>query len=139
MFNKSAILSMLTAAFMHLNCIARATETPLPLHLYPADQQVKEGEIVTWYLTAAGTEPLQYQWKRDGKEIPGAIGNTLRIGSAKSSDQGVYTCRITNAAGNTETQAVALKVEAGTAFVENQPVKSPTKTGASAQAAPVSH
>jgi hypothetical protein len=100
---------------MHLNFIARAAETPLPLHLYPLDQRVKIGQMVSWYLTAAGSEPLEYQWKLNGKAIPGANANVLRIVSAKESDQGAYTCQIKNHAGLTETETVALAVEsAGT-------------------------
>jgi hypothetical protein len=121
--NRNTIFSVLTAAFMHLNCIARAAETPLPLHLYPQDQQVKKGEVVTWYLTAAGTEPLEYQWKVNGKEIPGGNTNVLRIASANPSDQGLYTCTIKNEAGATVTQTVALTVKPDSEITTAQKIK----------------
>jgi len=113
MLNRSTIFSILTAAFMHLNFIARGAETPLPLHLYPLDQHAKVGETVSWYLTTAGSEPMQYQWKLNGRNLTGANTNILRIASVKTSDQGVYTCEIRNEAGATETEKVALSLDTG--------------------------
>ncbi len=124
---------------MHLNCIARAAETPLPLHLYPLDQRVQEGEPVSWYLTTVGSEPLEYQWKLNGKEIPGANANVLRIASVKTSDQGLYTCQIKNSVGSIETEKVALAVNSGTALntaQKVQPNKAPAQSTAQ-QSVPV--
>lgn len=139
MRNRSTIFSILTAAFMHLNFIARAAETPLPLHMFPLDQQAKVGQVVSWYLTAAGTEPLQYQWKLNGKAIPGANGSVLRINEAKASDQGDYTCEIRNSAGATETEKVALAIDTGSTLNTAQRIdvnKAPTNTTAQSTVPP---
>ena len=104
----SVFLCLQTMAFV------QAADTPVALHLFPQNQQTKEGAPVAWYLTAAGAEPLQYQWKLNGKEVSGAKSNTLRISSAKLADGGFYTCAIKNQFGIIETEPVSLTVQKDT-------------------------
>jgi hypothetical protein len=56
---------------------------------------------VTPYLrvTATGTQPMLYQWRKDGVDIPGAIYQPLYLGSTSSNDSGSYSVFITNRAG----------------------------------------
>lgn len=42
---------------------------------------------------------LQFQWQRNGVDIPNADRSELRVRSAKLEDSGTYTCRIHNIAG----------------------------------------
>ncbi|MDD9232935.1 immunoglobulin domain-containing protein [Enterobacter kobei] len=52
-----------------------------------------------------GSAPYTYVWKKGGTAIPGKTASTLNIPSAQSSDAGVYTCEVTDAAGKTLTSA----------------------------------
>ncbi len=107
--NKSLVfLAALTIHSFQFKSISQAEEGPLSLHLYPQNQQIKMGETVKWYLTAAGSEPMEYQWKLDGNNLSGPQSNTLEISSVKSSDKGLYTCAVTNKFGTVETGPVKL-------------------------------
>ena len=65
----------------------------------PQSQTVSEGSSVTFSVTATGSEPLLYQWMKDGAPISGATGSSYTIGSVKASDAGSYMVMIINAQG----------------------------------------
>ena len=52
-----------------------------------------------------GSAPYTYVWKKGGTAIPGKTASTFNIPSVASSDAGVYTCEVTDAAGKTITSA----------------------------------
>lgn len=58
-------------------------------------------------VTAAGTEPLFYQWRQDGSEVPGANASTLDLGPLTNGGGGVYSVVVSNAYGSV-TSAPAL-------------------------------
>ncbi|WP_284645292.1 immunoglobulin domain-containing protein [Paenibacillus silviterrae] len=82
----------------------------------PNAATVTAGQTATFSVTANGDTPLSYQWKKDGNaltdggNISGATTATLSITNAQSSDAGSYTAVVTNAAGNTESNAATLTV-----------------------------
>ena len=49
---------------------------------------------------AAGTEPLSYQWRQDGADVPGANNATLNLGQLTNGSGGSYTLVVTNAYGS---------------------------------------
>ncbi|MBE2213839.1 MAG: alpha-amylase [Opitutaceae bacterium] len=53
--------------------------------------------------TASGTGPLEYQWLRDGSEIPGATQPTYDVPHPKKADAGTYRLLVRNRAGTTLT------------------------------------
>ena len=60
---------------------------------------------MSFSVTATGTEPLSYQWQKDGVDltdggsITGATTATLTIADVMESDEGGYRCVVTNTAG----------------------------------------
>jgi hypothetical protein len=50
-------------------------------------------------VTAGGSEPLSYQWFRDGVAVPGATEPILEFEEARLAQAGSYSVRIRNAAG----------------------------------------
>ena len=52
-----------------------------------------------------GSAPYTYVWKKGGTAIPGKTASTLNIPTTSSTDAGVYTCEVTDAAGKTLTSA----------------------------------
>lgn len=72
---------------------------------------------VTWYagrpfsfsVAAGGSQPLIYQWKLNGTDIPGATGATYS-GTASAGNAGNYTVKVMNAAGETLSEAAILTV-----------------------------
>lgn len=64
-----------------------------------AAQEVNEGTNVTFSITATGTEPLTYVWKK-GTTVVGDNSNTLVINNAQVADSGSYSVTVSNSAGN---------------------------------------
>lgn len=47
-------------------------------------------------VTAIGTTPLSFQWKKNGVDIPGAIDSILNITNIHFDKEGYYTCTVSN-------------------------------------------
>ncbi|MCJ7445724.1 MAG: immunoglobulin domain-containing protein, partial [Methanotrichaceae archaeon] len=58
------------------------------------------GEQATFSVTATGSEPLSYQWKKDDQDISGANTATYTIDSVTSSDSGEYNVIVSNDCGS---------------------------------------
>jgi alpha-tubulin suppressor-like RCC1 family protein len=54
------------------------------------------------HVRAAGAAPLEYQWRRDGVDLPGATGPTLEALGTAAELAGTYTVRVANALGAVE-------------------------------------
>ncbi len=77
------------------------------------DETVDEGAAVSFAVTATGTDPLAYQWFKDGVAITGnasAATATLTFGAVTPADAGTYTCRVSNALGDATSGAFNLTV-----------------------------
>ncbi len=78
--------------------------------------------FVSLSVTATGTAPLSYQWRKDSADLPGETGATLIIDPASVSDAGVYDCRITNGGGSVLSNTADVAVVALSAVL-NPPVQ----------------
>ncbi len=72
----------------------------------PGDVSVVKGDdVAVFSVVATGSNPLNYQWTRDGMVIvddghfKGAQTATLRINDPVSGDEGEYRCRVLNGCG----------------------------------------
>ena len=71
---------------------------------------------MSFSVTATGTEPLSYQWQKDGVDltdgssITGATTATLTIADVMESDEGGYMCVVTNTAGMDTSNTALLTV-----------------------------
>ena len=54
------------------------------------------GSSVTFSVTATGSQPLYYQWYKDGEEIPGANLSYIYLPSVTNTDAGIYAVIISN-------------------------------------------
>ncbi|MFT3782203.1 MAG: immunoglobulin domain-containing protein [Nibricoccus sp.] len=68
------------------------------------------GKTVTIAVTASGTAPFSYQWKKNGSDISGATGSSYRIASVTSTDAGTYTVAVANSAGSTLSDQAVLAI-----------------------------
>lgn len=86
----------------------------------PEPKTACTGTSVSFSVTATGTG-LNYQWRKNSGNIPGANSATYNIASVKLTDAGNYDCVVSNACGTplTSTQA-ALSVDE-TPVISNQP------------------
>lgn len=60
-------------------------------------------------VTATG-DALTYQWRKNGKPIPGAVNSTLNITDAELADDGVYQVWVSNASTTVGSTAVTVRV-----------------------------
>ena len=67
----------------------------------PTAQTVTEGQTATFSVTATGTAPLTYQWKKGGTDISGATSSTYTTPATVSADNAaVFTVVIRNDKGS---------------------------------------
>lgn len=76
----------------------------------PVGTVVSYSEQAAFSVTASGTGPLRYQWKKNGVSISGATSPNYTIMSATASDSADYTVQITNTLGSVTSQAAHLRV-----------------------------
>src|SRR4030095_6391503 len=99
----------------------------------PQSQTVPEGSDVTFSVTATGTEPLRYRWRRNGVTLPGATNSSLTLFSVTSSNAGNYSVIVTNIAGSAiSSNAVLTVTPATTNMVPVVPLIRPTNGAPSA-------
>ena len=67
------------------------------------------GQSASFMVTAVG-DNLMYQWQMDGVDIPGATSATFTIPSVAESDEGMYRCNVSNAAGAVASDEAQLTV-----------------------------
>jgi hypothetical protein len=76
----------------------------------PAGVEVTEGEVVSLSVSASGTEPFSYQWRRNGLAIAGATGATLEISESDPADSGSYDVVVSNYKGSVTSAAATVTV-----------------------------
>ncbi len=68
------------------------------------------GESVNLAVTAAGTQPFSYQWRKDGVVISGQTNNTLSLSNLKENNAGYYSVSVENLLGGVSSIPVPLTV-----------------------------
>ncbi|MEY2879557.1 MAG: hypothetical protein RLZZ15_1937 [Verrucomicrobiota bacterium] len=76
----------------------------------PVAQSVTLGNTATFSVTASGTAPFAYQWRKGGAAISGATFATFSIPSVGLNDAGSYDVTVTNGAAIATSTAAALTV-----------------------------
>ena len=99
----------------------------------PANQSVTEGQTATFSVTATGTAPLTYQWKKDGTAISGATSSTYTTPATSSADNAaVFTVVVTNGTGSVTSSNATLTVTAAPPAISVQPAALTITAGATA-------
>ncbi len=71
--------------------------TPPSIVSQPDGQLACIGQPATFSVIADGTAPLQYQWRKDGGDIPGATAPSHTIAAVAPEDAGQYDVVVTDA------------------------------------------
>ena len=101
---------------------------PPAITTQPANQSAVAGNAVTFNVTATGTAPLSYQWRKAGSAIAGATGASYTIASVKTNDAAAYTVVVTNLAGSVTSSGATLTVFVGP-FFTTQPTNRSARLG----------
>ena len=111
--------------------ILTVTSVPI-ISTQPAAQTVTAGASATFSVTAAGTAPLSYQWKKGGTDISGATTSSYTTPATSLADSGTaYSVVVTNELGTATSDAVILTVTMAPVITE-QPVAKTVNSGATA-------
>jgi hypothetical protein len=110
--NSVGIFHLCAAACLLLATLPTSVGAQLSPYIpsQPANQTVDGGQSATLSVTAGGTEPLRYQWLKDGKILAGATSSAYTIPSAERQDVGFYRVRVGNVDGSVISRAALLMV-----------------------------
>lgn len=104
--------------------------TPPAITSQPAPQSVAVGSSASFSVTASGTAPLSYQWKKDGVDISGATSATFSLSDVQVTDAGDYSVVVSNDIGSTTSDAAALTVLVTPVSITSQPASASVLIGA---------
>jgi len=95
-----------------INALASGSANLLPLiTTQPANQTVPAGNSATFSVSASGTAPFHYYWRRNGSSITGANAASYTTNNVQMSDSGTqFSCLVSNMFGSTNTQLATLTV-----------------------------
>ena len=115
------------------NTSGTATSSPATLTVNPASGQpsitrqpssvaVTAGQTATFSVSASGTAPLTYQWRKNGTAISGATSSSYTTPAATTSDNGSqFNVLVSNSAGSVTSNIVSLTVTANSYLLSASP------------------
>jgi alpha-tubulin suppressor-like RCC1 family protein len=88
----------------------------------PANLATAAGNTATFSVQAIGTPPLNYQWRFEGNDLPGATNAILTIGNVQTNHAGLYSVAVRNDHGpETISTAATLTVSSAGPVIVTQP------------------
>lgn len=78
---------------------------------HPQPSTVAANSPASFSAAVIGSEPLTFQWRKNGDDVQNALANPMQIASATENDDGLYDLVITNTAGTVTTQSARLIVQ----------------------------
>lgn len=95
----------------HISTYAVAATLPDPaVWQDPVDWTADAGTSAGFSVVVSGTEPLSYQWHKDGTPVTGATANRYTIDEVQPGDAGRYTVVVRNAVGQATSAEALLEV-----------------------------
>ena len=99
----------------------------------PATQTVAAGQTATFSVTATGTGPFTYQWKKNGTNISGATSSSYTTPVIDIGDSGaVFTVVVSNSTGTVTSNSATLTVNAVVPAIRTQPAAQTVTAGQTA-------
>ncbi|MBS0579286.1 MAG: hypothetical protein JSR36_08500 [Proteobacteria bacterium] len=119
---------------------AKLTVTPAAvapaITVQPVSQTISAGSTATFSVTATGTAPLSYQWRKNGTAIAGATSASYTTPAETTADSGAtFSVLVTNAAGSIASSNATLTVNGPVALapsITSQPMSQTIASGATA-------
>ena len=102
----------------------------------PANQTVTAGQVATFGVSATGTAPMSYQWRKNGTNITGATSSSYSTPAATTTDSGsTFSVVISNSAGSMSSNNATLTVNQAAAVapsITTQPISQTLTAGQTA-------
>ncbi len=101
------------------NSVATVTSAPANLVVSPTAPVVQAGPPnrnaiagtqLSLFVSAYGSEPLNYQWRLNATNLPGATGASLVFDAVQTTDAGKYDADISNSFGSVTSRVATLTV-----------------------------
>ena len=94
---------------------AAANQAP-QITTQPANRTVAVGQAATFSVSATGSQPLSYQWQRNGSNISGATAASYTLASAAATDNGAtFRVVVSNTVGSVTSSSATLTVTTNSA------------------------
>ncbi len=84
--------------------------TPPAITIHPAGGTLNVSDVASLSVTATGSAPLSYQWRKSGAAIAGAVSSTLLLGPVTPVSAGSYDAVVSNLAGSVTSNPAVLIV-----------------------------
>ncbi|MCC5841282.1 MAG: DUF2341 domain-containing protein [Opitutales bacterium] len=108
------------------------TTAPAPAIIgQPQGMNLQVGDAATFAVVASGEEPLQYQWQKNGVDIPGATSATYTLDPVGVASSGSYRVIVSNVNGSTPSAEALLSVSGTVPTIIAWPTASPITFGQS--------
>ena len=105
----SVLVTNFAASVLSGDAVLTVLEPP-DIVAQPPDQFVAVGGSALFNIDVIGTDPLQFQWKKNGTNIANATFANLSIDGVQKADAGTYRVQISNNAGSIESAPALLIV-----------------------------
>ena len=88
----------------------------------PTNQTVAVGQTATFSVTASGTAPLSFQWRKNGTSIGGAASATYTTAATATSDSGSqFSVAVSNSTGSVISNTATLTVNSASIAITVSP------------------
>ncbi|MDB6033451.1 MAG: hypothetical protein JWM16_3789, partial [Verrucomicrobiales bacterium] len=77
----------------------------------PSGTNVPPGGSVTFCVSARGSQPILYQWRKNGIILPGATNSCVTVANVQPADGGDYSVSVQNSSGAFVSAAARLRVD----------------------------
>ena len=84
--------------------------TPPVISQQPQDLSAFLGGLATFSVTATGTAPLSYQWRKGVTNLVGSTNSNLMVSGVTSNDAGLYSVVVSNIAGTATSSNALLSI-----------------------------
>jgi arylsulfatase A-like enzyme len=146
-YTKSGTIDALTLAdtvqYRFVPTAVSPTPTPSPsptpgfptITTQPSDRTVNAGRSAKFRVTATGTAPLSYQWRKNASDIVGATHSSYTTPATTIADNGaLFSVVVSNSAGSVISDDAKLTVnDASPPTITSQPANTTVMVGATAR------
>lgn len=104
----SVVVTNAAGSIMSSNAILTDNSVPPMIVTQSGNGTAANGGNFTFFVDAAGTAPLNYQWSFDGTNIGGATNSSYEVTNVQSADCGSYVVVVTNYTGSVTSTVATL-------------------------------
>src|SRR4051812_26382677 len=94
------LMGVLLMAGLEFGESIKAAGAPPSITVQPQSKSASIGATVVFNVTASGTAPLSYQWRRNLSDLPSGTNVSFSLANVQTADAGEYQVAIMNSSGS---------------------------------------